>query len=117
MQTGSVPDSGHLGPPPVSPAGHGEGIEGKLMQWERCDASVAMLIFAPGATELARFEDYARLMYPEYTRLNLPTWIIGPSLGGSSMENRSADIFQVWPVRGSMERMQPDEFNIMVLII
>ena len=111
MQIGSVPDSEHLGSPPVSPHESGEGIEGKLMQCERCGASVAMLIFAPGATEIARFEDYARLMYPEYTRLNLPTWIIGPSLGGGPLEDRPSDVLQVWPVRGSMECLRPDEFN------
>ncbi len=34
---------------------------------------VAMLIFAPQATDAGGFEDYARKMYPEYTRLDLPT--------------------------------------------
>ena len=81
------------------------------MQCEHCGASVAMLIFAAGATDTARFEDYARLMYPEYTRLNLPTWIIGPSLGGGPLEDRPADILQVWPERAAMERMPPDAFN------
>ncbi|WP_395142307.1 hypothetical protein [Armatimonas sp.] len=57
MQIGSVPDSERLTPPPASPPGSGEGIEGKLMQCERCGASVAMLIFASGATQPARFED------------------------------------------------------------
>ena len=111
MQIGSVPDSEQRGSAPASPPDTGEGIEGKLMQCERCGASAAMLIFAPGATEPARFEDYARLMYPEYTRLNLPTWIVGPSLGGGPLEDRPADILQVWPVRGSMERLRPNEFN------
>ena len=40
---------------------------------------VAMLIFAPEATDPGRFEDYARKMYPEYY-LNVLTWIIGPAL-------------------------------------
>ncbi|WP_395139390.1 hypothetical protein, partial [Armatimonas sp.] len=48
---------------------------------------------------------------PEYTRLNLPTWIIGPALGVGPREDRPADILQVWPVRGDMERLRPDEFN------
>ena len=50
---------------------------------------VAMLIFAPGATDVGGFEDHARKMYPEYARLNLPTWIIGPALGGGPMIDRS----------------------------
>jgi hypothetical protein len=37
--------------------------------------------FAPQATDSGRFEDYARRIYPEYVRLNLPTWFVGPALG------------------------------------
>lgn len=37
-----------------------EVIESKHMQCERCDAMVAMLNFAPDATDPGRFEDYAR---------------------------------------------------------
>ncbi len=53
---------------------------------------VAMLIFAPQATDPGGFEDYARKMYPEYTRLDLPTWIIGPALGDGPLIDRPADI-------------------------
>src|SRR3954469_6053376 len=53
-----------------------EVIESKHMQCERCDAMVAMLIFAPDATDPGRFEDYARKMDPRYASLNLPTWNI-----------------------------------------
>jgi hypothetical protein len=38
-------------------------VESKLMQCERCGAGVALLIFAPGATDPGRFEDDARRMY------------------------------------------------------
>ena len=44
-------------------------------------ASVAMLVFAPGATDAGRFEDYARCMYPEDPRCGLLTWTIGPASG------------------------------------
>jgi hypothetical protein len=37
------------------------------MACERCGAVVAMLIFAPAATDPGRFEDYARKMYPQYS--------------------------------------------------
>ena len=64
--------------PPAPPVEPGEVIASKLMQCSTCNAFVAMLVFAPEATDAGRFEDYARRMYPEYSRRNLPTWIIGP---------------------------------------
>ena len=50
-------------------------------------------------------------MYPEYSRLNLPTWIIGPALGGGPPMDRPAEILQVWPTRAPIERLRPAEFN------
>jgi hypothetical protein len=50
-----------------------------------------MLIFAPKATDSVRFEDYARKMYPQYNRLNVPTWIIGPALGEGPLIESPAD--------------------------
>jgi hypothetical protein len=88
-----------------------EMIQSKHMQCERCDAMVAMLIFAPDATDLGRFEDYARKMYPEYTRRNLPTWIIGPPQGSGPLIDRPSDILQVWPERACLQRLRPAEFN------
>ena len=86
-------------------------IESKLIPCERCGAMVALLIFAPEATDPGRFEDYARLMYPEYTRRNLPTWIIGPALGTGPVIDRPADILKVWPQRAPIQRLRPAEFN------
>jgi hypothetical protein len=43
------------------------------MQCHTRGAFVAMLIFAPDATDAGRFEDCARLMVPEYVRHDLPT--------------------------------------------
>lgn len=102
---GTTPSLSSLSPVPR------EVIETKMMQCERCDAGVALLIFAPEATDPGRFEDYARKMYPEYTRLDLPTWIIGPDLGGGPLMERPAEILQVWPERGEIERLRPAEFN------
>ncbi len=76
-----------------------------------CDKMVAFLIFADGATDDGLFEDYARLMYPHYTNHNVPTYIIGPELGGGPMEHRPANILQVWPSRSPMTCQRPDEFN------
>jgi hypothetical protein len=66
-----------------------------------------MLILAPEATDPGRFEDHARKMYPEYTRLDVPTWIIGPALGDGPHEDRPADILKVLPSRARVERLRP----------
>ncbi|MBB6053931.1 hypothetical protein [Armatimonas rosea] len=111
QQTGSVPPSEWNWSAPAPPR-QSEPIECRLVQCERCDAFVALLIFAPEATEPAHFEDCARLMYPEYIHHNLPTWIIGSSLGSVPMELRPADILPVWPQRSPIERLRPDEFTV-----
>ena len=98
-----------LDPRPVAPRGAHASCRGKLMQCRTCDGFVAMLVFAPGATDAGRFEDYARLMYPEYSRHNLPTWIIGPALGPGAED--PADILQVWPTRKPIQRLTPSQFN------
>lgn len=95
--------------PPARPAEPTEVVESKLMQCRRCDAFVAMLVFAPGATDAGRFEDHARMMYPECSQRDLPTWIIGPALG-PGLED-SADIMQVWPKRKQIQRLTPGQFN------
>ena len=75
---------------------------------------MALLIFAPKATDPGEFEDYARKMYAEYTRLNVATWIIGPALGGGPEMDRPADILKVWPKRTAIERWRPVEFNSII---
>ena len=71
-------------------------------------------MFAPEATDPGQFEGYARKMYPECTRLNVPTWIIGPALGGGPLRDRPADILKVWPKRTPSERLRPAEFNSII---
>ena len=71
---GATPEgAGRVEPPPRPPQAR-EVIESKLIVCERCGAVVAMLIFAPAAADPGRFEGYARKMYPQYTRLDVPTW-------------------------------------------
>lgn len=101
----------HLPPRPPEPK---EVIESRLIPCERCGTMVAMLIFAPEATDAASFEDYARKMYPEYTRLNLPTWIIGPALGSGPLMEYPADMLPIWPTRAPLTRQRPAEFNAML---
>ncbi len=52
-----------------------------------------MLIFADDAKAPDLLEDYAQLMYPNYSKANLPTWIIGAPL--EIPLNASAYIFKV----------------------
>jgi len=108
-QTGTVPES-NAAPSPQPPPAR-EAVESRVIPCDRCGTVVAMLIFAPEATDLGGFEDYARKMFPEYTRLNVPTWIIGPALGKGPLMDRPADIFKVWPTRNPIERRRPAEFN------
>jgi hypothetical protein len=56
-------------------------------------------------------EDYARLMYQDVARKNLPTYVIGPALGDGPLMDRPADILKIWPEREPIQRLRPDEFN------
>ena len=107
---GTAPKSEAASPPP-RPPGAQDVIESRLIPCDHCGTPVALLIFAPEATDPGQFEDYARKMYPEYTRMNVPTWIIGPALGSGPLPDRPADILKVWPTRGPIEWLRPDEFN------
>ncbi len=109
-RTGTVPESEAASPPPQPPPSR-EIVESQVIPCDRCGAVVAMLIFAPEATDPGRLEDYARKMYPEYTRRDVPTWMIGPALGNGPPMDRPAEILKVWPTRASVERLRPAEFN------
>lgn len=100
--------------PPVTPPDVGELVESKLMQCDRCDAGVALLIFAPGVADPGRFEDYARRMYQQVVQMNVPTYVIGPALGDGPLMDRPADILKIWPEREAMQRLRPNEFNPLV---
>jgi len=99
------------GTPPPSPPPPRRMIESKLMQCERCDAGVALLIFADEATDHGGLEDYARLMYEQIQNTDLPTWVIGPPQGEEPLPERPADILKVWPRREPVRRLRPDAFN------
>src|ERR1035437_5730796 len=64
-RTGTIPAS-EAAPPPPQPAPSREVVESRLIPCDRCGTPVALLVFAPEATDPGRFEDYARKMYPEY---------------------------------------------------
>ncbi len=111
--SGTVPTGSTVSKPPPPPD-EKELVESKLMQCERCGKFVAMLIFAPEATDPGRFADYARQMYPQYSHQNLPTWVIGPALGTGPLMDRPAEIQKVWPEQGDIEVLRPAEFNAIV---
>jgi hypothetical protein len=97
--------------PPPTPPDAGELVESKLIQCERCGAGVALLIFAPGATDPGRLEDYARRMYQQVVQMNVLTYVIGPSLGDGPLMDWPADILKIGHDREAMQRLRPDEFN------
>jgi hypothetical protein len=111
--TGPEPAGSPVPPPRRTPEPK-ELIESRIIPCERCGRMLAMLIFAPEATDAGALEDYARKMYPEYRRLDLQTWIIGPALGGGPLMDRPADILKIWPSRAPIERQRPAEFNSML---
>lgn len=113
VQTGSRGGGRHV-EPLSSPPEPGEVVESKLMQCERCDAGVALLIFADRATDHGGLEDYARKMYQQIVQMNVPTWVIGPPVGDAPLPERPADILKVWPEREPVQRLRPDEFNPIV---
>jgi hypothetical protein len=96
---GSSSPGGGAWSAPARPPEPKEVVASKLMLCERCDAGVALLIFADNAADEGGLEDYARLMFPRLRELNLPTWVIGPPQGGGPMPERPADILRVWPER------------------
>ena len=100
--------------PPPRPPEPRKKIASKLMQCETCGAGVALLIFADQATDRSGLEDYARLMYPKIAELDVPTWVIGPSVGNEPPPERPADILKIWPEREFMGRLRPDEFNPLI---
>ena len=108
---GATPEEAGPVDPPARPLEAKKVIESKIIPCERCGSVVAMLIFAPKATDPGRFEDYARNMYPQYNRLKVPTWIIGPALGEGPLIDRPADVLKVWPAREPIQRLAPAQFN------
>jgi len=108
---GTTPEEPRPVDPPRRPLETKEVIESKIIPCERCGCMVAMLFFAPKATDPGHFEDYARKMYPQYNHLNVPAWIIGPALGEGPLIERPADVLKVWPTRESIQQLPPAQFN------
>jgi len=107
--------AGIVGPsdttPYRKPPAQRQGVHSKHMQCNKCDAFVAVLIFADRAKDTSELEDCACLMFPKAKEWNLPTWVIGPSRGSTPPPERPAPILKIWPHREPIRELRPDEFN------
>jgi len=84
------------------------------MQCERCNKAIGFIVLAPDALELGELEDYARLMYPEIAKENVPAWIVGglvPSAGVDSSNEPRCVVRKIYPQREAVFYASPDEFN------
>ena len=108
-RTGTVPEY-EAAPRPPQPPPTRELVESEVIPCDRCGTVVSMLILAPEATDPGRFEDHARKMYPEYTRLDVPTWN-RPCTWRWPPGDRPADFLKVWPSRARVDRLRPADFN------
>ena len=89
-------------------------IESKLMVCEACDAPVALLIFAPDAYTPGELEDYARMMYTNTKKTNLPTWIIGHEDEVDPGKEGIALILKTWPDRQPAKKISSLIFEPML---
>lgn len=104
-----------LGEPlPAAPHDSGQWVRGERICCVECGEPVAYVTFAADATDPGRFEDYARRLYAEHARWNLPAWIVGPVRGPSKRDLGIADVLQVWPTRGSIVPMTGTQFDAMI---
>ncbi|MES2298182.1 MAG: hypothetical protein V4582_14145 [Pseudomonadota bacterium] len=98
---------------PRAPENH-DAVCSQALPCQHCGAIVALLIYAPGAVDAASFDAYASAMQMCYSDLNVATWIVGPAVGEGPMGQRPADTLRVWPARGGITRMDPDQFGALI---
>jgi len=99
---------------PVSPITRGKNVPYKLIPCQRCNKGIGLLILAPDAVELGQLEDYTRLMYPEMSKQNVPTWIVGGLMPSAGMDTRNelrCIVRKVYPQREDVFYASPEEFN------
>lgn len=89
-------------------------IESKVMVCETCDVPVAMLIFAPDAYASDELENYARMMYSNTKKLNLPTWVIGAEEEIVPDKEGMALILKAWPDREPARKISSLVFEPML---
>lgn len=82
-------------------------IAAQQVPCKRCGAIVALLIHADDARNVGGLNDYARRLHNEIARLNVPTWVLGPALGGGPIRDRPSDMMKVWPTIEPVVRQPP----------
>lgn len=92
-----------------------EKIPLKMEFCEKCAMPSSMLIFAPEAKTQASFENYAGKLRHKYTKDDVPTWIIGATAKEGSPEGPSCYVLKVWPERGEIEALRPEEINPLIV--
>lgn len=67
------------------------GVAVQRVPCKKCGAIVAFLIHAEDAKGVGGLNDYARRLHKEIIRLNVPTWVLGPALGGGPIKDRPSE--------------------------
>ena len=52
-------------------------IEAEHITCSKCEALVALIVYAPDATTGAALEDHANIIFPKVKEFNVPTWVLG----------------------------------------
>lgn len=103
-----------IGPPTPDLNPKREIVASKLMICETCDAPVALLVFAPNAYTPSELEDYARMMYGNIRRTDLPTWVIGAEEEVLPEREGVALILKIWPDRQPAKKISSLIFEPML---
>jgi hypothetical protein len=111
MMTSIVGEGEYQGEIPKTPRNHEETVATKLMDCNNCGENVALLIFTEEDGSQGAFEDLARKTHHLYTKLDVPTWIIGPAIGELKEDRTDTPIMKVWPIRKKIKITTAVKFN------
>ncbi|MEC4678338.1 MAG: hypothetical protein VST69_06245 [Nitrospirota bacterium] len=94
-----------------------ETVQLKMDVCEQCAMPSSLLIFAPEAKTATSFENYAAKLRQKYTSDKVPTWIIGAVAKEGPPEGPSCYVLKVWPEKGEIEAMKPNEINPLISVL
>lgn len=83
-------------------------VEHRLIECQLCKEYVINLIYASGESNSHELNELADLMYQQYSKLNIETWLIGAVIGN---EDTLTPIMKVWPTKNLCEEKTAREFN------
>jgi hypothetical protein len=95
---------------PKSAPTPGEIIESELIPCDHCGEWAAQLIFIDDSADEQALEQYAHKRVDQYSKLNVPTWIIGEPLGMPGFDTKTRSL-KVWPTHGPIQLKTANEFN------